>query len=64
MAGSEERTHRDVVQRAEQQVSVGVIVDLSLSLEHLGLIVEWFDDLWLLLRAGDKNEKTSNTDRI
>lgn len=52
-------THRDIIHRAEQQVSVGVTVDLSLSLKHHSLIVERFYDLWLLLEGEDG--KDTNT---
>lgn len=51
-----ERTHRDIIDRAEQQVSVGVTVDLGLPLKHHSLIVEWFDDLWLLLEEGGRGK--------
>lgn len=60
-AGSDEGTHRDVIHWAEEQVSVGVVVDLGLSLEHHSLIVERFDDLWLLL-IGGKHGKIWITD--
>lgn len=52
----DEGTHRDIVDRAEQQVSVGVTVDLGLSLKHHSLIVQWLDNLWLLLRGEDRQE--------
>lgn len=42
--------YRDVVDRAEQQVSVGVAVDLSLPLEDHRLVVQGLDDLGLLLQ--------------
>lgn len=51
--GKGAETHRDVIDGAEQQVSVGVAVDLGLPLKNHGLIVEGFDDLWLLLRTED-----------
>lgn len=54
--GKDEGTHRDIVDRAEQQVSVGVTVDLGLSLKHHSFIVQWFNDLWLLLRGEDKHK--------
>lgn len=50
-----ERTHRDIVHRAEQQVSVGVTVDLGLSLKHHSFIVQRLNDLWLLLKTGETN---------
>lgn len=54
-------THRDIIHRAEQQVSVGVTVDLSLSLKHHSLIVERFNDLWLLLKGEEgKDTNTCN----
>lgn len=46
---TKEETHGDIVHRAQQQVPVGVTVDLGLSLKHHGLIVQRFYDLWLLL---------------
>lgn len=49
----ENGTHRDIINRAEQQVPVGVAVDLGLSLKHHSLIVQRFNDLWLLLRGED-----------
>lgn len=52
--GSDEGAHRDVVHWAEEQVSVGVVVDLGFSLEHHSLIIERFDDFGLLL-IGEKN---------
>lgn len=45
----ETRHHRNIVDGAEQQVSLGVAVDLSLSLEHHGLVVQRLDKFGLLL---------------
>lgn len=35
---------------------MGVAVDLGLSLKHHSFIVQWFNDLWLLLREEDKHK--------
>ena len=43
--------YRDIVDRAKQQVSVGVAVDLGLPLEDHRLVVQGLDDLWLLLHG-------------
>lgn len=56
MLGKNEETHRDVVNWAEQEVSVRVAVDLGLPLKHHRLIIQRFDDLRLLLtRKIDRN---------
>lgn len=50
------RTHRNIIHRAEQQISVWVTVDLGLSLKHHSLIVQRLDNFWLLLR-GEKRKQ-------
>lgn len=49
-------THRNIIHRAEQQISVWVTVDLGLSLKHHSLIVQRLDNFWLLLR-GEKRKQ-------
>lgn len=58
-AVKDEGTHRDIINRAKQQVSMGVTVDLGFSLKHNGLIIQWLNDLWLLLRGTE----TQNTNK-
>lgn len=58
-AVKDEGTHRDIINRAKQQVSMGVTVDLGFSLKHHGLIIQWLNYLWLLLRG----KETQNTNK-
>lgn len=58
--GTKEGTHGDIVHGAQQQVSVGVTVNLGLSLKHHSLIVQRFNDLWLLLGWRGQTDKKYN----